>query len=259
MFALSPFAFPSISVPTGGGAVSPIMPWELVNVTTGFTKTTPDAMSVSGESHDSGTGVTTYTMGELATGNEKYNFTGGNSAWPRYSAALNDSEGTRLTTDDSFIMFVRLSLFQTTFPASADLRVAVGLCIDPTATTVAAFDGYGIGLRTRSASRVGGHFKADTLSGGFSSYSSTATDTVFGSIQRSTRRLGVVVAFGEDSDGATVSPSTGRTTPGTSSATFAASSNYSLFLGISTNSNSGTISSGETLAFRADYAIQRLR
>ena len=252
--------FPIAGPPSSGGGavVSPILDWQLIDPT-GMTKTTPDAMQISSEAIDSGTGVTTFTMAALDPGDAKYNLTGTGAEYPRYSSSLVDSSGVQLTTDDTFIMFVRLSLFDTTVPSQADLRIVVGLCLDPTATTTAALDGFGVGLRTRSQDRTGGHFKADVSSGSFISYTSTATDVVFGSIQRTTRRLGMVNAFGEDSDGATISASTARTTPGTSNAAFAAGANYSLFWAVSTNSNSGTINAGQTFGLRADYAIKRLR
>ena len=252
--------FPIAGPPStgGGGSVSPILDWQLIDPT-GMTKTTPDAMQISGEAIDSGTGMVTYTFAALGSGNAKYNLSGSGAEYPRYSSALVDSAGVQLTTDDSFVMFVRLSEFNTTVPSTADLRIAVGLCLSPTATTTADLDGYGVGMRSRSASRVGATFKADTSSAGFSSYSSTATDTIFGSIQRTTQRLGVLISFGEDSDGATISPSTARTTASTSTASFASGSNYSLFIAIGTNTNSGTIDAGQTLGFRADYAIKRLR
>ena len=244
----------------GGGSVSPILDWQLID-TTAMTKTTPDAMQVSSEALSSGTGMVTYTFAALGSGDAdaKYNLSGSGAEYPRYSSSLVDSAGVQLTTDDSFVMFVRLSEFDTTVPSSADLRIAVGLCLSPTATTTGAFDGYGIGMRSRAASRVGATFKADTTSAGFSSYSSTATDTIFGSIQRTTRRLGALITFGEDSDGGTISPSTGRTTAVVSNTALSAGSNYSLFVAIGTNSNSGTIAAGQTLGFRADYAIKRLR
>ena len=242
----------------GGGSTSPILDWVLIDPTS-MTKTTPDAMQISSESIDSSTGMTTFTFSALGSGNAKYNLSGSGAEYPRYSSSLVDSAGVQLTTGDSFIMYLRLSVFDTTVPSQADLRVAVGLCLSPTATTTADLDGYGVGMRTRAASRVGATFKADTTSAGFSAYSSTATDTIFGSIQRSTRRLGALIAFGEDSDGATTSPSTGRTTAVVSTAQLAASTNYSLFIAIGTNSNSGTIDAGQTLGFRADYAIKRLR
>ena len=255
MFSLSPFAFPSISVPTGGGGATPVLDWQLIDVTSGFTKTTPDAMTISSEAIDSGTGVTTFTMGALSTGNEKYNISGSNSSWPRYYAALNDSDGVRLTTDDSFIMFVRISLFRDVVP-SQDLRYVTGLCIDPTALTISDFDGYGIGIRTNSFVQRGGHFKADTSSALFTTHGVATTDTVFGSIQRSARRLGVVVAFGEF---ANASVANARTVPSTSNTLFTAGADYSLFVAVGTRTNSGTITSGQTFALRADYAIKRLR
>jgi len=242
----------------GGGSVSPILDWVLVDPTS-MTKTTPDAMTISSESMNSGTGVVTFTMGALGTGNAKYNIAGTGAEYPRYSANLVDSDGVQLTTDDSFIMFVRFSLFDDTVPSQADLRIAVGLCLDPTATATVDIDGYGVGLRTRSVSRLGGHFKVDTPSGTFTTYSSTATDTVFGSVQRTSRRLGCVIAFGEDSDGAIRSPSTARTTPATTNAALTAGADYKLLLAVSTASSSGTIDAGQTFALRADYAIKRLR
>lgn len=263
MIALSPFAFPSISVPSGGGGggaeLNPL-DFMSVNPASGFTNLTPDAMAFKSIVTDAGTGVTTYTFDALTSGTssagQKYNFTGADSGWPRRYQLLKDSAGTTLTTDDSFVMVVKMSLYDATVPSSADLRFGVGLCIDPTSQTVAAFDGYGITLRTRSASRVGGVVKFDATGGSASNYSNASTTTVYGYIIRSKRRLSGLIAQGEPSSGDTPSNSM---VDNSSTTELAASTNLSLWVGVGLQLSTGGITDGQSFAVKTEYQIIRTR
>ena len=263
MRAFSPFAFPSISVPSGGGGggaeLNPL-DFMSVNPASGFTALTPDAMAFKSIVTDAGTGVTTYTFDALTSGSssagQKYNFTGADSGWPRRYQLLKDSAGTTLTTDDSFVMVVKMSLYDATVPSSADLRFGVGLCIDPTSQTVAAFDGYGITLRTRSASRVGGVVKFDATGGSASNYSNASTTTVYGYIIRSKRRLSGLIAQGEPSSGDTPSSSM---VDNSSTTELAASNNLSLWVGAGLQVSTGSITDGQSFAVKTGYRIIRTR
>ena len=242
----------------GGGAELNPLDFMSVNPASGFTAVTPAAMAFKSIVTDAGTGVTTYTFDALTSGSssagQKYNFTGADSGWPRRHQLLKDSAGTTLTTDDSFVMVVKMSLYDATVPSSADLRFGVGLCIDPTSQTVGAFDGYGIALRTRSASRVGGVVKFDATGGSASNYSSTSTTTVYGYIIRSKRRLSGLIAQGETSSGA--SPTM---VDASSTTELAASSDLSLWVAVGLQINTGSITDGESFAVKTEYQIIRTR
>tara|TARA_R110001592_G_scaffold271578_2_gene538140 strand:+ start:752 stop:1543 length:792 start_codon:yes stop_codon:yes gene_type:complete len=245
----------------GGGAAAPLvtLPYKNLDLTSGHTLVEPDGLTISGVAIDSGTKVMTFTMNELATGDAKYNISGSGAEWPRYHAALVDGAGVRLTTADTFTMHVKISLFGSTIPSSADIRYACGVCVTPAATTTGDFDGHGIGLRTRSASRVGGHAKLDTTSGGFSNFNSTGTDTVYGQIIRSARRITNVVSFGEVSNADTAQQTTNATN---GTVQFAATTDLNLWFGISTGqsgTSTGAVAASQTFACRVDYCIVRLR
>ena len=240
---------------TGGTGVN-VLPLEYINInlTNGFTLLEPDAMGYT-PTHDSGTGVTTFAMDELASGNAKYSLTGTGAEWPRSSKLLTDSAGNTMTSADSFIMAVRMSLYDTTVPSSADLRIAVGLCLDPTATTTGDFDGYGVTLRTVSGSRKGGIVKLDSGSGFLSSYTQAGNTFIYGQIVRSARKLPVVLAYGET----TGQMPNNSYVDSTSTVELAATTNWSLWVAVSTSTTSGTIAASQTAAVRLDYQIIKLR
>ncbi len=240
----------------GGGTGVNILPLDYINInpSTGFTKLEPDVMGYE-VAHDAGTGVSTFTMDVLGTGNAKFSFTGTGAEYPRSSQLLVDSAGTTMTTADSFIMNVRFSLYDTTVPANADLRFAVGLCIDPTATTTGDFDGYGVTLRTVSGSRKPGIVKLDSGSGFLSTVSGSGNDFTYGQIIRSARKLPVILAYGETSGQMPAN----SYTDSTSTVELAATTNLSLFVAVTTATTSGTITAGETFAVKMDYQIIRLR
>ena len=257
MFALSPFAFPSIAVPSGGGGTD-LDPLDFLHIDPAldtFTDLEPDAMAFKSIVTDAGTGVTTYTFDALSPGDQKYNFTGSDCQWPRRYQLLKGNDGATLTTADSFIMAIKLSLYSSTVPSSADLRFGVGLCVDPTALTVGAFDGYGVTLRTRSANVVAGAVKFDASSGSNTNYANTTTTTAYGYIVRSKRRLSTLFVQGE------VSGDTPSNAIVTSSSTteLAATTNLSLWVGAGLQLNAGTIADGQSFAVRSDYQIIRVR
>ena len=243
------FAFPA----AGGAGVS-IAPlaFNAINLTTGYTKLEPDGMGYSDVSYASG--VNTITFNALAVGDLKYAFTGSDAQWPRHYADLNDADGTRLTTDDSFLMVVKLSSF--TYPSAADFRMAVGCCVDRTSTTTAAFDGYGIGRRMGNIStyRDGIQVQLDTTNGNVNGFTYDGADTIYGVVVRTGTRHAGNTVFGELSDAAA---STAQYTQ-KSSQSLTASQDWSLFVAVAMTST-GTISAGESISFKAEYQIIKLR
>lgn len=239
----------------GGGSGINVLPLEYINIdpSSGFSKLEPDAMGYE-VAHNAGTGVATFTMDALDPGNAKYSFTGTGAEYPRSSKLLVDSAGTTMTTADSFIMAVRFSLFDNTVPANADLRMGVGLCLDPTATTTGAFDGYGVTLRTVSGSRKGGIVKLDSGSGSMSTMSAAGNTVVFGQIVRSARKNPIVLAYGETSG---QMPSNSYV-DSTSTVELAATTDWSLWVAVTLATTSGTINASETFAVKMDYQIIRL-
>ena len=237
-----------------GASINPI-DYPVIDPSTGFTKVEPDAMTYASISYTGATGITTYTMSALGTGNQKYNFAGGDASWPRHHQLLKNSDGTQLTTADSFMMLVRLDNF--TFPGNDDFQVAVGLCLDPTATNTNDFDGYGVGFRMSSGSsnRKGKIIQLVLSSGSVNGYNATGTDTAYGVITRTARRNAGLTVFGEtsDADSANNAYSTNSTTQ------LAATTNWSLWLATSMSSSTGTITASESFAYRASYQIVELR
>ena len=254
MMGMFPIAGPP-STGGGGGSGINVLPLEYINIdpSSGFTKLEPDAMGYE-VAHDAGTGVTTFTMDALDPGNAKYSFTGTGAEYPRSSKLLVDSAGTTMTTADSFIMAVRFSLFDNTVPANADLRMGVGLCLDPTATTTGAFDGYGITLRTVSGSRKCGIVKMDGGSAFMSTISQSGNTVVYGQIIRSARKNPLLLAYGETSG---QMPSNSYV-DSTSTVELAATTNWSLWVAVTIATTSGTIDASETFAVKMDYQIIRL-
>jgi hypothetical protein len=243
------FAFPA----AGGAGVS-ITPlaFNTIDLTTGYTKLEPDGMGYSDVSIAGG--VNTITFNALGTGDLKYAFSGSGSEWPRHYADLNDADGTRLTTDDSFLMVVKLSNF--TYPSAADFRMAVGCCVDPTSTTTAAFDGYGIGRRMGNVTtaREGHQVQLDTTNGNTNGFTYDGSDTIYGVVVRTAAQHAGNSVFGE------VSGVNGPNAQYTqkSSQSLTASQDWSLFVAVATTST-GTISAGESIAFKAEYQIIKLR
>ena len=243
------FAFPA----AGGAGVS-ITPlaFNTIDLTTGYTKLEPDGMGYSDVSIAGG--VNTITFNALGTGDLKYAFSGSGSEWPRHYAELNDADGTRLTTDDSFLMVVKLSNF--TYPSAADFRMAVGCCVDPTSTTTAAFDGYGIGRRMGNVTtaREGHQVQLDTTNGNTNGFTYDGSDTIYGVVVRTAAQHAGNSVFGE------VSGVNGPNAQYTqkSSQSLTASQDWSLFVAVATTST-GTISAGESIAFKAEYQIIKLR
>ena len=243
------FAFPA----AGGAGVS-ITPlaFNTIDLTTGYAKSEPDGMGYSGVSIAGG--VNTITFNALATGDLKYAFSGSGAQWPRHYADLNDADGTRLTTDDSFLMVVKLSNF--TYPSAADFRMAVGCCVDPTSTTTAAFDGYGIGRRMGNVTtaREGHQVQLDTTNGNTNGFTYDGSDTIYGVVVRTAAQHAGNSVFGE------VSGVNGPNAQYTqkSSQSLTASQDWSLFVAVATTST-GTISAGESIAFKAEYQIIKLR
>ena len=254
MMGMFPIAGPP-STGGGGGSGINVLPLEYINIdpSSGFTKLEPDAMGYE-VAHDAGTGVTTFTMDALDPGNAKYSFTGTGAEYPRSSKLLVDSAGTTMTTADSFIMAVRFSLFDNTVPANADLRMGVGLCLDPTATTTGAFDGYGITLRTVSGSRKCGIVKMDGGSAFMSTTSQSGNTVVYGQIIRSARKNPLLLAYGETSG---QMPSNSYV-DSTSTVELAATTDWSLWVAVTIATTSGTIDASETFAVKMDYQIIRL-
>ena len=255
MMGMFPIAGPPSTGGGGGGSGIDVLPLEYINIdpSSGFTKLEPDAMGYE-VAHNAGTGVTTFTMDALDPGNAKYSFTGSGAEYPRSSKLLVDSAGTTMTTADSFIMAVRFSLFDSTVPANADLRMGVGLCLDPTATTTGAFDGYGITLRTVSGSRKCGIVKMDSNSAFMSTTSAAGNTVVYGQIIRSARKNPLVLAYGETSG---QMPSNSYV-DSTSTVELAATTNWSLWVAVTIATTSGTIDASETFAVKMDYQIIRL-
>jgi hypothetical protein len=243
--------------PAGGGGggggvnISPLA-YTVIDLTSGYTKLEPDGMGYSDVSNAAN--VNTITFNALATGDLKYAFNGADSKWPRHYAALNDAGGTRLTTDDSFLMVVKLSNF--TFPSAVDLRMAVGCCVDPESITTAAFDGYGIGRRMGSlaSQREGIQVQLDTTNGNTNGFTYDSADTIYGVVVRTAAQHAGNTVFGEVSD--VNGPNAQYTQKSSQSLT--ASQNWSLFVAVSTTST-GTISAGESIAFQAEYQVIRLR
>lgn len=243
------FAFPA-----GGGdgvSLSPLA-YNVIDLTSGFTEVEPDGMAYSGVTHAGG--VNTLTFSALSVGDLKYAFTGSASEWPRHHAALNDSDGTRLTTDDSFILVVKLSSF--THPSAADLRVAVGCCLDPSATLTTNFDGYGIGRRmsNNALGREGHQVYLDSANGNTNGFTYDGADTIYGTVVRTADRHAGNTVYGELSDASAASAQYTIK----SNAQLTASQDWSIFIATSTTST-GTISSGESIAFKAEYQVIRLR
>jgi hypothetical protein len=243
------FAFPSGD--SGGVSLAPLA-YNTIDLTSGFTKVEPNGMAYS--SVTIAGGINTLTFGELGTGDLKYAFSGSGAEWPRHHAPLNDSGGTRLTTDDSFLLVVKLSSF--TFPTSADFRMAVGCCLDPSSTTTAAFDGYGIGRRlsTVSTAKEGLQVYLDSTNGNTAGFTYDGADTIYGTVLRTGTRHAANSVFGEASNASAASAQ--YTTKSTQ--TLTASQNWSLFVATSTTT-SGSISAGESVAFKAEYQVIRLR
>jgi len=244
------FAFPAGG---GGGGVSlSPLAYNVIDLTSGYTKVEPDGMAYSSVTHSSG--VNTLTFSALSSGNLKYAFSGSAAEWPRHHAALNDSDGTRLTTDDSFILVVKIS--SVTYPGAADLRMAVGCCLDPDALLTTNVDGYGIGRRLSniSTAREGHQVYLDSTNGNTAGFTYDLADTIYGTVVRTEVRHAGNTVFGELSDASAASAQ--HTVKSTQSLT--ASQNWSLFVAVATTT-SGTISAGESIAFKAEYQVIRLR
>ena len=129
MFALSPFAFPSISVPSGDGGASDFnnLPLETLNINTGWTTATRGGGSFSLSASYDGSGVGTYTLGASS------GITSDNHPVIYRQAYAVDSDGVKqsLTTADTFFLISRIS--NVTLYPDVTCNVFFGLTAAPTA------------------------------------------------------------------------------------------------------------------------------
>ena len=220
--------------------------------TSTWTLLEPDAMTYNSVGTD-GSGVTTFIFDALGTGNAKYSFSGANAEWPRHYANLNDSNGTRLTTNDAFLLAVRLSSFSN--PPNNDFRIAVGCCVSPTSILTTDFDGYGIGMRMDATQHDGLQVYLDSTSGNAVGFSPDTSDTIYGVVTRTAERHASNTVFGEASDASIASA---QYTVKSSTA-ISTGQNWSLFVASSMFANLGTINAAESFALKLEYQVIRLR
>ena len=125
MFALFPFAFPSISVPTGASSNFSDLPLETLDVSDGWTQAIRGTVSVTASSYDAN-GVGTYTFSTGSSNDDTF------PIWHQQAYARDSAgEKTLLTTSDTFLVRARISQV-----AEPDFPLQHALCLtdNPTGT-----------------------------------------------------------------------------------------------------------------------------
>ena len=140
MFALSPFAFPSISVPTGGADYTDL-PYQTLNINDGWTLLTKSGRSFNAATYDAN-GVGSYTI----NGTIPATFPVMPVAYRQAYAVNADGQNVLLTTSDDFRLDIRLSNFQDNSGVESILRHTIGfaVCNDPTSTVGTTFGSTGL-------------------------------------------------------------------------------------------------------------------
>lgn len=175
MFALSPFAFPSISVPTGGGGSSNFsdLPYETLNINSGWTLPTKSGYQISTATYDAN-GVGSYTV----LGSPANTFPDMPLAYRQAYAFDASANKTLLTNTDNFRLDIRLSSFQSGASVYGN-SIGFGIANDPLSSVW-----YEFGLCVLSVVKPGnGTVIPETVEPlSASQYGSTQSRSQYGSI-----------------------------------------------------------------------------
>ena len=147
MFCLSPYAFPSVSVPTGGDPTFSGLAFEDADLSTGggWTLYDPDGV-VKSVTHSGGFNTVTFNA---LTGTSDYNWASGAAhRAPRWYKLLTISSS-QMTEADRVGLFMRYENDDTV--NDFNQRIVFGSCTAPTSTVPATIDGAG-GAFARSVS-----------------------------------------------------------------------------------------------------------
>lgn len=193
MFALSPFAFPSISVPTGGADFSNLT-YQTLNINEGWTLLTKSGRSFNAPTYDAD-GIGSYTInGGLAT------FPVMPVAFRQAYAVNADGDNVLLTTSDDFRLDIRMSGFQDTSGVENILKHTIGfsVCNDPTATNGATFGACGLNV----VKNLSTSYKVETTTAyAASTYGTTSVRSHAGSVWVRDGKVIAVTGVGLDGSG----------------------------------------------------------
>lgn len=226
-----------------GGAAEPTL-----NAVDMLTGTLLDPASLVSSS-STVSGVTTVTHNQVVTGNETYNWaSGSNITMPRWYLPLNDGDGVRLTSDDTFTMWYELTYEVPT--SGFDSAVVFGICEDPTSTVLGTLKGsgvYSVGLAA-AVPAMGAH----TINA--STTSSSASNKIVRAVQLiHAGRIGSPAYH-------TLTAAQAELNAGSrnANATFTAATDLFLFFGTGARNNTSTIASGADVKCKLRYAVSRV-
>jgi hypothetical protein len=249
MFCLSPFAFPSISVPSGGGGGISLGNVSLRTIDpTSWSTNDPDSL-LKDVSHASGTGLTTFTFNALATGSAVYTLGSSTQNFPRRYTDLQADNGdgtyTTLTTDDNLMIYLRVSSYSTDFAS----RLFVAVAVDPTSTTASTQQGYGVFLYKPSGNPGDGLWDVSSTLQNLNS----ATDSANGILNYSLERSVGLTSFSLRSTDILLNLRQRTLTD-----TLPASTDLKIMVGVATNASSTTITEDQTVAGKLEYQAFKL-
>lgn len=223
----------------GGGGVSLSgVPLQAVDLATGWTQLDPDSI-VSSLSVASG--VHTATMAALAGSSDYSLLSGANYDAFRAYRNLEDADGTRITTEDDCIVYLRMT-YET--PGTAfEQQLIFGICEAPTTQTAASLNGMGLTIQRLTTSVRRGMF-----SGTAATISTASAYDVSTALLIRGGRYGDGGAITADGSG------NGVDTPQRNSFTPTAATDLSLVLGIGVQ-GTGAVAGGSDCKFKAWYQV----
>jgi len=225
-----------------GGAAPSFEDIDLTDVS--WTELDPDSTV---KSHAFASGDNTVVMNALGSGSTDYAWTSGsNHRAPRWYKGLFDSDGNRLTSDDSFVLIVRIAKGAPS--AEYATEVVVGVAEDPTSTTATTIKGVGHVLDYTDGGNPG--YGAWTVN---ANTSTTNANNVRGecTVQVGGRRvIAAVYAAIKSDDTAQGANSRNANT------TYTAATDLFIMVGVGTRGAS-TIAEDDEAVFSASYAVFR--
>jgi hypothetical protein len=234
------------AVSTGGGVSLGGLSLRTIDPTSWSTND-PDSLLKS-VSHASGTGISTFTF-NAASASATYTLTNSTQNFPRRYTDLQADNGdgtfTTLTTDDTILIYLKISSYTTDFAS----RLFVAVAVDPTSTTASTQQGYGVFLYKPSLNPGDGLWDVSSTLQGLNS----ATDSANGVLNFSLTRSVAMTSFSLRSTGILL-----NLRQRTLSDTLQASTNLKLVVGVAANAGSTAISDDDTVAGKLEYQAIKL-
>lgn len=224
--------------------------------TSTWTLLEPDAMTYGSVTNSNN--INTLSVDTFTHNASDYRFDGSTvMKWPRHYAELKDVNNNNVTTNDTFVLQIKISDFD--YSSSDDqLRIAIGCCIGPTTTGSAEFMGYGVGRNVGSNTTIRELQVYDMAGSNAAATQNTndTHDTIYGQLTFSNTYMTHVHAVGEENGVMpTVITAADRINDNT---LLTSGSNWYIFVGTATRLQA-SITGPKSFSFKAEYQVVKLR